>query len=64
MSPATPGDENDPHVGVIAGQVRFTPAALHSRSAPGLLAVSVAAVISIAAWSGRFLAGMSAPACS
>ncbi|WP_430789008.1 hypothetical protein [Actinoplanes sp. G11-F43] len=44
-----------PYIGVLTGPARVTAAAVSGRSAPGLLAVSVAALISIAAWSGRAL---------
>ncbi|MDI6097131.1 hypothetical protein QLQ12_00725 [Actinoplanes sp. NEAU-A12] len=42
---------------MITGSVRITAAALPSRSVPGLLAVSAAALISIAAIVGRSLSG-------
>jgi hypothetical protein len=42
---------------VVAGPVRVTAAAVSSHSVPGLVAVSIAALISIAAWAGRALSG-------
>jgi hypothetical protein len=46
-----------PVAGVVAGQVRITAATVPSGSAPGLVAVSAAALICIAAWTGRALTG-------
>jgi hypothetical protein len=46
-----------PVAGVVAGQVRITAATVPSGSAPGLVAVSAAALICIAAWIGRALTG-------
>ncbi|WP_433795160.1 hypothetical protein [Actinoplanes sp. CA-252034] len=43
--------------GVVAGQVRVTAATVPSGSAPGLVAVSAAALICVAAWTGRALTG-------
>ncbi|HWS35946.1 MAG TPA: hypothetical protein VN408_24815 [Actinoplanes sp.] len=40
---------------MVGGPVLITATAVSGRAAPGLLAVSVAALISIAAWSGRAL---------
>ncbi|GAA1624205.1 hypothetical protein [Actinoplanes couchii] len=43
------------YTGVIARPIGVTAAAVSGRSSPGLLAVSVAALISVAAWVGRAL---------
>lgn len=43
--------------GVVAGPVRITAATVPSGSAPGLVAVSAAALICVAAWIGRALTG-------
>jgi hypothetical protein len=55
MTGPVPGD--GPVVGVVAGQVRVTAATVPSGSAPGLVAVSAAALICVAARIGRALTG-------
>jgi hypothetical protein len=46
-----------PVAGVVAGPVRVTAATVPSGSAPGLVAVAAAALICVAAWTGRALTG-------
>ncbi|MEU4164505.1 hypothetical protein [Actinoplanes sp. NPDC026670] len=46
-----------PAAGVVAGPVRVTAATVPTGSVPGLVAVSAAALICVAAWAGRALTG-------